>query len=142
MPWPGALNPAELKGGAKALTSDACEAYRSAFTAYRARCADFHAGSALALIDALLDRYGAAYDDAKAERAAIDFDDLELRARDLLHDEATRAKLGGALRADHDRRVPGHERGPARHPASRSSATTCSRSATSSSRSTASATPT
>ena len=33
VPWPGALNPAELKGGAKALTSDPCEAYRFAFTA-------------------------------------------------------------------------------------------------------------
>jgi ATP-dependent exoDNAse (exonuclease V) beta subunit len=92
VPWPGELNPAELKGGAKALTSDACEAYRAAFGAYRARCADYHAGGALALIDALLNAYGAAYDDAKAERAAIDFDDLELRARELLRDEDTRAR--------------------------------------------------
>ncbi|MDA0167420.1 UvrD-helicase domain-containing protein, partial [Solirubrobacter ginsenosidimutans] len=91
-PWPGALNPAELKGGAKALTSDACEAYRTAWAAYRSACADYHAGSALALIDALLSRYGAAYDDKKAERAAIDFDDLELRARDLLDDTQTRDK--------------------------------------------------
>src|SRR6185436_5531511 len=64
-PWPGALNPAELKGGAKALASDACEAYRTAWAAYRSACADYHAGSALALIDALLSRYGAAYDDKK-----------------------------------------------------------------------------
>ena len=90
-PWPGP-QPAELKGGAKALTSDACEAYRTAWTAYRSACADYHAGSALALIDALLSRYGAAYDDKKAERAAIDFDDLELRARDLLGDAPTREK--------------------------------------------------
>jgi ATP-dependent helicase/nuclease subunit A len=92
VPWPGALNPAELKGGAKALTSEPCEAYRAAFTSYRAACADFHAGSALGLIDALLDRYGAAYEAAKAERAAIDFDDLELRARDLLEDPTTRQR--------------------------------------------------
>jgi ATP-dependent helicase/nuclease subunit A len=90
VPWPGALGPAELKGGAKALTSGACEAYRAAWAAYRAACADHHAGSALALVDSLLDRFGAAYDAAKAERAAIDFDDLELRARDLLNDTAIR----------------------------------------------------
>jgi ATP-dependent exoDNAse (exonuclease V) beta subunit len=92
VPWPGALTPAELKGGAKALASDPCEAYRAAWTAYRAACADHHARSALRLIDGLLDRFGAAYDAAKAARAAVDFDDLELRARDLLDDPATRAR--------------------------------------------------
>src|SRR5262249_21132847 len=60
VPWPGELNAAELKGGAKALTTDACEAYRTAFTTYRAQCADFHAGTAIKLIDALLNAYGAA----------------------------------------------------------------------------------
>ena len=46
------------------------------------------------LLDDLLDRFGAAYDAAKAERAGVDFDDLELRARDLLADTATRAVAG------------------------------------------------
>ena len=52
----------------------------------------YHARAALTLIDALLDRFGAAYDTAKAERAAVDFDDLELRARDLLGGPGTRER--------------------------------------------------
>jgi ATP-dependent exoDNAse (exonuclease V) beta subunit len=92
VPWPGALGAAELKGGAKALTSDACEAYRAAWAAYRAACADHHASGALALIDSLLDRYGAAYGQAKRDRAAVDFDDLELKTRALLDDPATRQR--------------------------------------------------
>ena len=91
VPWPGALAVADLKGGAKALTSDACEAYRAAWGAYRAACADHHARGALQLLDGLLDRFGRTYEAAKAERAAVDFEDLELRARDLLADEKTRA---------------------------------------------------
>src|SRR4051794_27321628 len=91
-PWPGALSPAELKGGAKALTSPACEAYRTAWDAYRVACAEYHARGALTLIDGLLKRFGATYATAKAERAAVDFEDLELRARDLLDDPATRAR--------------------------------------------------
>ena len=91
-PWPGALDVAELKGGAKALSSEACEAYRAAYGAYRAACADYHARGAITLIDGLLERFGAAYAAAKAGRAAVDFDDLELRARDLLADPATRAR--------------------------------------------------
>ena len=92
VPWPGALNAAELKLGAKALQSEPCEAYRAAWGAYRAACADFHARAALTLLDALLDRFGAAYDAAKAERAAVDFDDLELRAQTLLADAKTRER--------------------------------------------------
>ena len=92
VPWPGALTAAELKYGAKALQSEPCEAYRTAWGAYRAACADFHARGALQLLDALLDRFGAAYEAAKAERAAVDFDDLELRAQRLLDDEKTRQR--------------------------------------------------
>lgn len=92
VPWPGELAAAELKGGAKALTSDPCEAYRKAWAAYRAATADYHARAALTLLDALLDRFGAAYDAAKAERAAVDFDDLELRARQVLEDPKARRR--------------------------------------------------
>ena len=80
-PWPGELDAAELKGGAKALTSEPCEAYRGrlgAPTGPPARTTT--PARALTLLDALLDRFGAAYDAAKAERAAVDFEDLELRA--------------------------------------------------------------
>ena len=45
------------------------------------------------LIDALLDRFGGAYADAKAARAGVDFEDLELRVRDLFAgDAALRAR--------------------------------------------------
>ena len=90
--WPGELAPAELKGGARALTTEACEAYRSAWLAYRADCADYHASTALTLIDSLLARYGDEFTRAKRERAAVDFDDLELRAKHLLADPVTRQR--------------------------------------------------
>ena len=45
------------------------------------------------LVDELLGRFGAAYAEAKAARAGVDFDDLELRVRDLLAgDDALRAR--------------------------------------------------
>ncbi|HKH16547.1 MAG TPA: 3'-5' exonuclease, partial [Solirubrobacteraceae bacterium] len=45
------------------------------------------------LIDELLDRFGAAFAEAKAARAGVDFEDLELRVRDLLAgDDGLRAR--------------------------------------------------
>src|SRR5204862_6155155 len=76
----------------RALSSDECEAYRVAWADYRSRCADHHARAALVLLDALLDRFGGEYAAAKAARAAVDFEDLELRVRDLLADPAARAR--------------------------------------------------
>ena len=90
VPWPGDLDAARLGTGAKALDDPACAAYRAAWEAYRAACADHHGRSALVLIDGLLDRFGGAFEEAKAARAAIDFSDLELRVRDLLTDPAAR----------------------------------------------------
>jgi ATP-dependent helicase/nuclease subunit A len=46
---------------------------------------DRSALAACALIDELLRRFGELYAARKRERGALDFDDLELRARDLLH---------------------------------------------------------
>ena len=87
-PLPGALDAARLPTGAKALEHDDCVAYREQWEAYRAACADHHARPSLVLIDALLDRFGSAYADAKAARAGVDFEDLELRVRDLLAGDA------------------------------------------------------
>ena len=92
VPFPGELGAAEMKRGAKALESAACEAYRDAWAAHRAACGEYHARSALQLIDGLLDRFGEIYEAAKAARAAVDFEDLELRTRDLLADPATRRR--------------------------------------------------
>ena len=87
-PLPAALDAAKLPVGAKALEHDDCAAYRVAWEAYRGACADHHARPALILLDALLDAFGAAYAEAKAARAGVDFEDLELRVRDLLAGDA------------------------------------------------------
>ena len=84
IPVPTALAAAELKKGAKALGEEPSEAYRSAFAAYRQSCADHHARAALEEISVLLARFGARYAEAKAQRAGLDFEDLELGVRDLL----------------------------------------------------------
>ena len=59
LPHPGDLDAAKLGAGAKALTTPVCEAYRSAWEAYRSACADHHARAALVLLDDLLARYDA-----------------------------------------------------------------------------------
>ena len=92
VPTPGELDPAKLGAGAKALATEACEAYRTAWDAYRRACADHHARPALRLLDELLRRFAASYADGKAERAAVDFEDLELGVRDLLADDAERRR--------------------------------------------------
>src|SRR5918992_5862932 len=83
-PHPGALDDARLPTGAKALEHRDCAAYREAWEEYRAACADHHARPAIVLLDALLDRFATTYTAAKAARAGVDFEDLELRVRDLL----------------------------------------------------------
>jgi len=70
--------------GAGALKSPACDAYRAALARYATACRDRRAAAAVTLLDDLLDGYAAAYADAKRGRAGLDFDDLELLARDLL----------------------------------------------------------
>ena len=92
---PGALAPALAKvtlgTGANALKTAACDTYRAALEAYAAACRDARAADAVALLDELLGDYADAYADAKRARAALDFDDLELHARDLLdHEPALR----------------------------------------------------
>jgi ATP-dependent helicase/nuclease subunit A len=84
VPYPAELDAAELGKGAKALDEPPCDAYREAWAAYRQACADHHALAALDLIADLLERFGAAYAEAKAARAGLDFEDLELGVRDLL----------------------------------------------------------
>ena len=95
VPVPAVLAPGELKKGSKALEQEPCAAYRAAWSAYRQGCADHHARLALVEIADLLIRFGAAYAEAKAARAGLDFEDLELGVRDLLA-----ACLGGPRTAD------------------------------------------
>ena len=144
VPWPGALDAAELKGGAKAL--DLRRRARPTATAWarvpgglrrpprrarRSRCSTRCSTASARRTTA-----------AKAERAAVDFEDLELRARDLLADPATRARWAERFALIMIDEFQDTNAVQLEHPARRSSATTCSRSATSSSRSTASGTPT
>jgi ATP-dependent helicase/nuclease subunit A len=88
VPVPAALAAGELKKGSKALEQEPCAAYRAAWTAYRQGCADHHARRALVEIADLLTRFGAVYAEAKAARAGLDFEDLELGVRDLLASDA------------------------------------------------------
>ncbi len=79
-----ALAGLKLGSGAGALKTPACDAYRAALDAYTAACRDERAVEVVARLDELLGNYADAYADAKRARAALDFDDLELSARDLL----------------------------------------------------------
>jgi ATP-dependent helicase/nuclease subunit A len=69
---------------AAALKTPAADEYRAACERYAHARADQRAVPTLALVDELLGRYADAYAQAKRARTAVDFDDLELLARDLL----------------------------------------------------------
>jgi ATP-dependent helicase/nuclease subunit A len=74
-----------LKGGnAKALATDACDEYREAFAAYRAFEVAEREHRDHTMVRALLELYGERYERLKRERSGLDFEDLELIARDLL----------------------------------------------------------
>jgi ATP-dependent helicase/nuclease subunit A len=82
-----ALDDAAFKpGNTKALQGDGCAAYLEALDAFAGAWRDTLAAAAVVLLDELLVRYAAAYAEGKRARAALDFDDLELLARDLLRD--------------------------------------------------------
>ncbi|MET0602804.1 MAG: UvrD-helicase domain-containing protein [Baekduia sp.] len=82
-----ALDGATFKpGNTKALQGDGCTAYLEALDAFAGAWRDALAAAAIVLLDELLVRYADAYAEGKRARAALDFDDLELLARDLLRD--------------------------------------------------------
>jgi ATP-dependent helicase/nuclease subunit A len=82
-----ALQEATFKpGNMKALQGDGCAAYLAALDAFAGAWRDALAAAAVVLLDELLVRYAEAYARGKRARAALDFDDLELLARDLLRD--------------------------------------------------------
>ena len=86
------LNAADSRAARRRSRPTPCEAYRAAWAAYRAACAEHHAHCALDLIDGLLTASGALRAGQGRARAAVDFEDLELRARDLLDDAPTRER--------------------------------------------------
>src|SRR4051812_36594718 len=75
-----------MKRGAKALDSAACHEYREALEAWRRLCVAQASYRDRMLLRALLDLYGERYTAAKRARSGLDFEDLELIARDLLRD--------------------------------------------------------
>jgi ATP-dependent exoDNAse (exonuclease V) beta subunit len=81
---------------AGALKGDACDAYRAAHCAYLQALADREAVPVWRLLGELLERYATAYAEGKRAGSNVDFDDLELFARDLLAgDAAIRARYAG-----------------------------------------------
>ncbi len=86
--------PAELDracfspGNAVALRLDETGDYLDALAAYRTAVADSLAAQAWCLLAELLTAYGTEYERRKRERSALDFEDLELIARDLLREQA------------------------------------------------------
>ena len=81
----------EMKGKARALESDTCEEYREALAAFRTLEVAEREHRDHTMLRVLLELYGERYARAKRERSALDFEDLELVARDLLRrDEGLR----------------------------------------------------
>ena len=84
LPDSRALEGLALKGRLAAFDSGAPAEYRRLLEAYGKACADRRGREAAVELDALLARYAAAYAACKRARSGLDFDDLELFARDLL----------------------------------------------------------
>jgi ATP-dependent helicase/nuclease subunit A len=85
VPWPGELDRIKLPGGtAKALRTDLCAEYRTTLEELRLLAAQDYAVTIADTLDTLLRRYGEHYAQLKRERSALDFEDLELLAREVL----------------------------------------------------------
>src|SRR5204862_6269126 len=83
-------------GNARARPCDECDAYLRALASYRQASIDTQAAQACAQLDRLLRDYGREYAERKRARSGLDFDDLELLARDLLRDRpGVRATVTG-----------------------------------------------
>jgi len=99
-PWPGALDALCLpRGNGAALCTPVCQAYSEALTRLREACAHRRAERAHRLLDALLRAFAHRYSERKREHSALDFEDLELLARELLRREpGVRERLRGRYR--------------------------------------------
>ncbi len=102
----GALSLGELEdaafkpGRVKALLTGPCAAYLEALEGYAAAALDRRAHADLALLGELLDGYAGEYAEAKRAAGGVDYDDLELLARDLLRD---RPAIAAGLRRRFER---------------------------------------
>jgi ATP-dependent helicase/nuclease subunit A len=78
------LRDLEIKSKAKAFAGDACERYTQALKRAQATVAAHVLGPAYEQLRELVTRFGAYYERLKEERAALDFEDLQLKAVELL----------------------------------------------------------
>ncbi len=84
-PWPGDLDCLRLPGGNGAsLTTPACLAYCEALERFRAAAENVWAARVHPQLDRLLHDFGTRYAERKRACSGLDFEDLELIARDLL----------------------------------------------------------
>ena len=84
-PWPGDLGGVALPGGnGAALSTEACVRYTEALTAFREACEHRRAIGVRDLLDRLLHLFAERYARAKRDVSGLDFEDLELEARELL----------------------------------------------------------
>ena len=83
--WPPELERAKVaRNGAGALRTDACTDYGEALARYRAACGAREAAPVRDLLDSLLAAFSDGYERRKRAVSGVDFEDLELLARDLL----------------------------------------------------------
>jgi ATP-dependent helicase/nuclease subunit A len=81
---PADLDKLTLAGNANALCTAACNEYREALGAYESLCRAQVEYGHHTMLRALLELYDERYEEGKRARSALDFEDLELIARDLL----------------------------------------------------------
>jgi ATP-dependent exoDNAse (exonuclease V) beta subunit len=81
---PGELAKLSFGGNARALCTAPCLEYGEALTAYAALCSEHKEHRDHGMLRALLELYGDRYDAGKRARSALDFEDLELLACELL----------------------------------------------------------
>jgi ATP-dependent exoDNAse (exonuclease V) beta subunit len=78
------LRALEIRSGAKAFKGEACERYTAALKRSQAAVAAHVLGPAYEQLRDLVVRFGGRYEALKAERAALDFEDLQLKTVELL----------------------------------------------------------
>ena len=78
------LRALEISSNAKAFAGEACEQYTRALKRAQAAVAAHVLGPAYEQLRELVARFGAHYEQLKEERAALDFEDLQLKAVELL----------------------------------------------------------
>ena len=80
------LRDLEIGSSAKAFKGEACERYTKSLRRAQAAVAAHVLGPAYEQLRELVARFGARYEQLKADRAALDFEDLQLKAVELLTD--------------------------------------------------------